>query len=55
MDKIIICCNEELKKHNVSVAIADTSKYGMCQFSRLKDSLDIYTSHYENEKSLLMI
>ncbi len=42
-----------LKKHNVSVAVADTSKYGMCQFSRLKDSLDIYTSHYENEKKFI--
>ncbi len=42
-----------LKKHNINVAIADDSIFGMSQFSRLKDCHDTYTSHYVNEERFI--
>lgn len=42
-----------LKKHNISVAIADTSSSGMCQYSKFKDSFDTYHSHYKNEEKFI--
>jgi len=42
-----------LSKHDLSVAVSDTSKLGMCQFSRLHDGFFKYTSHYENEDKFI--
>lgn len=42
-----------LHKHDVSVIIADSSRIGMGQFSRLRAGFRQYTSHYQDEKKFI--
>ena len=43
-----------LSKHNVSVTVSDTTRLGMCQFSRLSSGFKKYTSHYQNENEFVL-
>ena len=42
-----------LKKHSVSVTVSDSKKIGMCQFSKLSDGFERYTSHYSDEDKFI--
>ena len=38
-----------LHKHNIKVIASDSTRVGMCQFSRLKEGFEPYCSHYQDE------
>ena len=42
-----------LSKHGISVVASDSIPVGMCQFSRLSDGFERYTSHYFNEDKFI--
>ena len=42
-----------LKKHDLKVAVSDSSSIGMSQFSRFSSGFTKYTSHYENEDKFI--
>lgn len=42
-----------LKKHNISVEVSDSSPIGMSQFSRFSSGFNKYTSHYKNEQKFI--
>lgn len=42
-----------LSAHSVSVTVADSYRFGMCQGSRLKKNFVKYTSHYQSENAFV--
>ena len=42
-----------LSKHGVSVIASDSTRLGMCQFSKLSDGFERYTSHYFDEDKFI--
>ena len=42
-----------LKKHDLDIQVSDSSRVGMCQFSKFSSGFSKYTSHYEDENKFI--
>ena len=42
-----------LKKHDLDIQVSDSSRVGMCQFSKFSSGFNKYTSHYEDENKFI--